>query len=165
MTPTPQLERHQKHEMSRYKHVNKYPNCGTTWTAVHLFSFHSHVNQMPHIWQPGEARQICVHVLQWYTLDAHRLQATGGKSQPRLSRDSWWRSPKHLMSCNVRRLRITTERVLKFVPGMASKSCDTHISTLCPSVEHVAELACGPRYPGCIYTLCRTSNVATSRAQ
>ena len=44
------------------------------------------------------------------------------KSQPRLSRDSVVAAlRKHLMSCNVRRLRITTERALKFVPGMASK--------------------------------------------
>ena len=51
-----------------------------------MFSLHSHVNQMPHIWHrarachviwlPGEARQICVNVLQWYTLDAQLLKAT-----------------------------------------------------------------------------------------
>ena len=42
-----------------------------------LFSFHRHVNQMPHswyhakafcvMWLRGEATQICVSVLEWYT--------------------------------------------------------------------------------------------------
>ena len=54
--------------------ANWYPNCGTTWTALKLFRFHSHVNQIPHnwhrdeachfIWLRGEARHICVNVLE-----------------------------------------------------------------------------------------------------
>ena len=35
--------------------LTKYPNCVTTWTAVHFFSFQSHVNQMPHSWHRAKA--------------------------------------------------------------------------------------------------------------
>ena len=64
------------------------------WTAVHLFSFHSHVKQMPHIWHRdkgcrvvwlrGEEIQICADFLECFTFArdgtchfvAHLLNAT-----------------------------------------------------------------------------------------
>ena len=61
------------------------------------------------------------------------------------------------MSCSVRRLHITNQRVAMFVSKIASKCCDTQIFVVCISVEHAAKLACGQDYPGCIFTLCWTS--------
>ena len=70
-----------------------YPSNGT-WTAAQLFSFHSHVNQMPHVWHRarvchviwlrGGARQVCVNVLECFSLardgtchiDVNLLKAT-----------------------------------------------------------------------------------------
>ena len=85
------IQRTRCHATSTF--ANKYPSSGT-WTAVKLFSFHSLVNQMPHIWYHaqacgvmwlrGEAGQVCVNALECCSLsrdgechfDTHLLKAT-----------------------------------------------------------------------------------------
>ena len=137
--------------------TNWYPNCGFIWTALKWFSFHTQANEMPHVWHGalachviwlrGEARQVCVNVVECKTLardgkchfDANLVKATSCQIVAETVKGFWTALSENIRCPAVSQgLRITTQRVVKFVSGVASKYCDTHIMCLCLSVEHAA---------------------------
>ena len=157
MTPKPCLERHPKDEVSRYEHVRKQiiqtmapgplrtcsafiamsTKCttfGTTQKHVASFCYAEKQDKFASmLWS-----DLHPHVMGNVTL----TRITSSFLLPSRSQDRQGilddALRKHLQSWSVRRLRVTTQRVMLRVSSIASRCCDTQMFTVSLSVEHAA---------------------------